>query len=154
MPSGPWKSGSHIPDRSGTPPDIRPGFCGFAPAEAGADWAGKSEGNATAAPSATIKTAMRIRILSFLPGCRLLYSDRPGSAWPLTTTFKMNVRAGNSHRRAISRGMRVDRDVISRLHRTLAPSGAHHMNRGGELDRPMLHFPSFILGVHIDDDVG
>ena len=80
-----------MPDRSGMPPDIRPGFCAVALAEAGADWAGKSEENASAAPSATIKTAMRIRILSFLPGCRLLYSDRPGSAWPLTTTFKMNV---------------------------------------------------------------
>src|SRR5579864_2525770 len=91
IPSGPWKSGSQMPDKSGTPPDIGPGFCAFAAAPAGADWAGKPEENASAAPIAKIKTTMRIRILRFLHGCRLLYSDRLGSACPLTTAFKMNV---------------------------------------------------------------
>src|SRR5271169_4309614 len=76
MPSGPWKSGSQMPDRSGTPPDIRPGCFAFAPGGAGADWAGKSEENANVASRAKIKTAMRIRILSFLQGCGLPHSDR------------------------------------------------------------------------------
>src|SRR5580692_9272217 len=62
-PSGPWKSGSQMPERSGTPPDIRPGCCGFAPAEGGADWAGNSEENASVAPRAAIKTFTRNRIL-------------------------------------------------------------------------------------------
>src|SRR4029077_9856511 len=63
-------------------------------------------------------------------------------------------RTGNSDGCAISRGVRVDGCVISGLHYILAPPGAHHMNRGGELDRPMLHIPAVTLRVHINDDVG
>src|SRR5215470_11433870 len=60
MPSGPWKSGSQIPDKSGTPAG---GFAVFAPAEPGADWAQNTEGKASPHKIATIATTTRIRIL-------------------------------------------------------------------------------------------
>src|SRR5579863_2809855 len=91
VPSGPLKSASQVPERSGIPPDIRPGCRGFASAEPGAVCAGKLEEDASAATIAAIKTASRIRIFAFLRADRLTHSDRPGSAWPLTTTLRMNV---------------------------------------------------------------
>src|ERR1700722_16379136 len=69
MPSGPWKSGSQIPERSGMPPDIRAVFCAdFMPGAVGAVWAGKFAENASTAPRVPIKIDVGIRIFSFLMG--------------------------------------------------------------------------------------
>src|SRR5215472_346573 len=105
MPSGPWKSGSQMPDKSGIAADA----CGvFVPGEPCPDWAGKLREKPSAATIAAIKTTARVRIFRDLPTSRvyisislraratthrhrLPYSDRVGSGWPLTTVFRMNV---------------------------------------------------------------
>src|SRR5579863_1697358 len=90
MPSGPWKSGSQMPERSGMPLAIRPGFGAFASAGTAAVCAEIRGAQAAAAMNPTIQIAVRIRI-TISPGCMQPYSDRPGSGCPLTTVFRMKV---------------------------------------------------------------
>src|ERR1700739_4059758 len=166
MPSGPWKSGSQMPDRSGIPADA---VGAFAPAEPSADWAHNTREKLHAATIAAIKTSNRIRIL---PNLRASWTVRfnlagkcaIGSGCLLGSSWKRLAvddslqderdRAGNSNWRAIAGGMGVDHDVVAGLHGGLAPSGAHHVNRGGEFDRPVLQLAAVILRIHVDHDVG
>src|ERR1700739_3213379 len=165
MPSGPWKSGSQMPDRSGIPADA---VGAFAPAEPSADWAHNTREKLNSATVAAIKTSNRIRILPNLraswtvrfnlagkcaigSGC-LLGSSRKRLA--VDDSFQdERDRAGNSNRSAIAGGMGVDHDVVASFHGILAPPGAHHMDRGGAFDRLVLPLAAVILRLHIDYDV-
>src|SRR5271165_3351484 len=112
-PSGPLKSGSHRPDKSGIPPDIRPGFLDFSPAEFAADWANSTEEKNSAANIASTDTTMRFRNMKEnLQQFPFRAYSPPHQIWPLHTLC-------NNHPNLLS--FRAERGI---------PLSFHGPNRG------------------------